>query len=177
MRPPVRRLARCVLRALDPTSVYLLLPQGLWLPQLASKKIGSPGDHGIPRHRFTDKKNGRIWWSGLDGTHVFLHTIPNLTVLSSTTTVDQMELDSALTRYLAHDWQGMRVPPLPPRNIFLNPCVSGVRPQVRVIHSHVVPTEVFPQAHVECARDEQRGPQDAGVPEHEPQQGTMSMAT
>ena len=61
-------------------------------------------------------------WSGWCS--CFLHTIL-LTVLSSTTTVGQME------------------------NIFLNPCVSGVRPQGRVIHSHVVTTEVFPQAHVE----------------------------
>ena len=34
---------------------------------------------------------------------MFLHEILLLTVLSSTTTVDQMELDGALTRYLAHD--------------------------------------------------------------------------
>ena len=49
----------------------------------------------------------------------FYRTILHLTVLSLTTTVDQMELDGALTRYLAHDCEvglaevrrGMRVPP------------------------------------------------------------------
>ena len=51
--------------------------------------------------------------------HRGYHTILHLTVLSSTMTVHQTELDGALTRYLAHDREvvpaevkrGMSVPP------------------------------------------------------------------
>ena len=104
----------------------------------------SLGDHRIPRHRFTDKKNHRIWWV-VWMVLVFLHKILHLTVLSLITTVNQLELDGTLTKYLAHDCdvglaevrRSMRIRP---RNFFPNPCGSGVRPH-----------KVFPQAHVECA--------------------------
>ena len=81
-------------------SVYLLVATGIMASVTGFNTSGSLGDHGIPRHRFTGKKNNRIWrvvWM----VHRFSHTIPHSTVLSSTTTVDQMGLDGALTRYLA----------------------------------------------------------------------------
>ena len=61
------------------TTAVPLFPQ-------SSGSIGSLGDHGIPRHRFTDKKNHRIWWV-VWMVLMFLHAILYLTVLSSTTTV------------------------------------------------------------------------------------------
>ena len=151
VRLSVRRLAHCVLRALDPTQFTCGGHRDCgclnWL-----HTIGSLGDHGIPRHRPTGRKNNRIWWVVLM-VHRFYHTMQLLTVLSSTTTVDQMELDAALTRYLAHDCdvglaEVRRSKRVPPQNIFPNPCRAGVRPQEWVFHTHIVPTEFLPQAHV-----------------------------
>ena len=146
-------------------SVHLWWPQGLWLPQLASHKW-KPRRPWYPTSPTHKQQEEPYLVGGLDGTRVF--------------TCDPT-FDGVLTKHLAHDCEvglaevrrGMRVPP---RNIFPNLCVSWVRPQRRVIHSHVVPTKVFPQAHVKCARRTERSTK-GGVPEHEPQQATMPMAT
>ena len=82
-------------------SVYLWWPQGLWLPQLASHN-SKPRRPRYPTSQIHRQGEQPYLVGGMDGTQV-LQTILHLTVLSSTTTVDQMELDGALTRYLAHD--------------------------------------------------------------------------
>ena len=100
-------------------SVFFVVATRIMASVTGFNTIGSLGDHGVPRHRFTGKKNNRIWrvvWM----VRRFYHSILHSTVLSSTTTVDQMELGGALTRYLARDCEvglaevrrGMKVPPL-----------------------------------------------------------------
>ena len=139
----------------------LVVATGSMAAAHGSMLIGSVGDHGIIRHRFTGKKNNRTWcvvWM----VHKVYKTILHLAVLSSTITVDQTELYGVFTGYPAHKFEVE---------------LAEGRPQEQFIHSHAVPTGDFPQAHVEFARDAQRGLQDGGVPRHGPQQATMSMET
>ena len=144
----------------------LVVATGIMAAGDGSMLIGSVGDHGITRHRFTGKKNNRIWcvvWM----VHRVYHTILHLTVLSSTITVDQTQLCGVLTGYPAHNCEvglaeGRRCMRVPFRNTFPNWCCFWGEATGQFIHSHAVPTMDFLQAHVEFARDAQKGLQDGG---------------
>ena len=113
-------------------SVYLWWPQGLWLPQLASHNWKRRRTR-YPTSQIHRQEEQPYLVGVMDGTQVFYHASLHVTVLSSTTTVDQMELDGAPTRYLAHDCdvglaEVRRSTRVPPREFLSNPYGSGVRP-------------------------------------------------
>ena len=125
-------------------SASLVVATGIMAAADGPMLIGSVGDHGITRHRFTGKKNNRIWcvvWM----VHRVYHTILHLTVLSSTMTVDQTELCGVLTGNPAHNCEVglaecrrcMRVPPLRilfRAGVFLGEATGAVHPLARRTH-------------------------------------------